>query len=319
MEDYPGNLAEFELRFSTEDVCRDYLVQLRWPEGFRCPRCGCGRFWPQRIVLLHCAGCDYQSSGTAGTIFQDTHAPLTLWFRAMWYITSQKNGTSALGLQRILGLGSYRTAWTWLHKLRRAMVRPGRDRLHGRVEVDETFVGGEEEGISGRRRGEKSLIVIAVEVEDQGLGRVRLRSIPDASAASLHPFVVDSIEPGSTVHTDGWQGYKGLERKGYTCAVTVIGKQRKDAIKLLPHVHLVVSLLKRWLLGTHQGAVSRVHLAYYLDEFTFRFNRRKSKSRGKLFYRLVQQAVLTAPVPYDQLLPGRRIASSDIPPSLGAT
>jgi len=236
----------------------------------------------------------------------------------MWYITSQKNGTSALGLQRILGLGSYRTAWTWLHKLRRAMVRPGRDRLHGRVEVDETFVGGEE-GISGRRRSDKSLIVIAVEVEGQGIGRVRLRSIPDASADSLHPFVVDSIGPGSTVHTDGWPGYKGLEQKGYKCEFTVIGKQRKDAIKLLPHVHLVISLLKRWLLGTHQGAVSRAHLAYYLDEFTFRFNRRKSKSRGKLFDRLAQQAVITAPAPYDQLMQGRRSAFPAKPQSLGAT
>ena len=319
MEDYPRNLAEFERRFATEEVCRDYLVQLRWPDGFRCPRCGCGKFWPQRVILLHCAACDYQSSVIAGTIFQDTHAPLTLWFRAIRYITSQKNGTSALGLQRILGLGSYRTAWAWLHKLRRAMVRPGRDRLHGRVEVDETFVGGEEDGISGRRRGDKSLIVVAVEVEGKGIGRTRLRSIQDASANSLHSFVVDSIEPGSTVHTGGWQGYKGLEQKNYKCESTVIGKQRKDAVKLMPHVHLVISLLKRWLLGTHQGAVSRAHLAYYLDEFTFRFNRRTSKSRGKLFYRLVQQAVTTAPAPYDQLVQSRKSTSSSKPQSLGVT
>jgi transposase-like protein len=319
VEDYPRNLAEMERRFATEDACRDYLMQLRWPDGFRCPRCGCSRFWPQRVILLQCAACGYQSSATAGTIFQDTHAPLTVWFRAIWYVTSQKNGTSALGLQRVLGLGSYRTAWTWLHKLRRAMVRPGRDRLHGRVEVDETFVGGEEDGIVGRRRGDKSLIVIAVEVQEHGLGRIRLRSISDASAASLHPFVVDSIEPGSTVHTDGWQGYRGLDQKGYACEVTVIGRQRKDAIKLLPHVHLVVALLKRWLLGTHQGAVSRAHLAYYLDEFTFRFNRRTSKSRGKLFYRLVQQAVLTAPAPYNQLVPDQKNTSFALPQPLGAT
>ena len=319
MEDYPRNLAEFERRFGTEEVCRDYLVQLRWPDGFRCPRCKGGKFWPQRVILLQCAACDYQSSVTVGTIFQDTHAPLTLWFRAMWYIIGQKNGTSALGLQRILGLGSYRTAWTWLHKLRRAMVRPGRDRLHGRVEVDETFVGGAEEGISGRRRGDKCLIVIAVEVEDNAVGRIRLSSLPNASAASLHSFIVDAIEPGSTVHTDGWQGYQGLEQKGYQCETSVIGRQRKDAVKLLPHVHLVASLLQRWLLGTHQGAVSRAHMAYYLDEFTFRFNRRKSKSRGKLFYRLVQQAVATAPAPYGQLVPRRRSASSAQPQAIGAT
>ena len=255
-------------------------------------------------------------------MFQDTHAPLTLWFRAMWYITSQKNGTSALGLQRILGLGSYRTAWAWLHKLRRAMVRPGRDRLHGRVEVDETFVGGEEDGVRGRRRGDKSLIVVAVEVEGKRVGRIRLRSIPDASAGSLHSFIRDSIEPGSTVHTDGWPGYQGLEKKGYTCEISVIGKQPKDAVKLLPHVHLVVALLKRWLLGTHQGAVSRVYLSYYLDEFTFRFNRRKSKSRGKLFYRLVEQAVTTSPVPFGQLVPAEESAESASPAepqAVGAT
>lgn len=183
------------------------------------------------------------------------------------------------------------------------MVRAGRDRLQGRVEVDETFVGGEEDGIGGRRRGDKSLIVIAVEVEGKRVGRIRL------PAASLHSFIGDSIEPGSTVHTDGWQGYKGLEQKGYPCETSVIGKQRKDAVKLLPHVHLVVALLKRWLLGTRQGAVSRAYLAYYLDEFTFRFNRRKSKSRGKLFYRLVEQAVTTPAVPCRQLVPVEESAS----------
>jgi transposase-like protein len=319
MEDYPRNLGEFERLFATDELCRDYLMHLRWPTGFRCPRCGGNKFWPQRIILFHCADCDYQSSVIAGTIFQDTHAPLTLWFRAMWYITSQKNGTSALGLQRILGLGSYRTAWAWLHKLRRAMVRPGRDRLQGWVEVDETFVGGEEDGVRGRRRGDKSLIVVAVEVEGKRVGRIRLRSIPDASAASLHSFIRDSIEPGSTIHTDGWPGYQGLEKKGYPCEISVIGKQPKDAVKLLPHVHLVVALLKRWLLGTHQGAVSRVYLSYYLDEFTFRFNRRKSKSRGKLFYRLVEQAVTTPPVPFGQLVPVEESASPAKPQAVGAT
>jgi len=319
MEDYPRNLAEFERRFATDEGCRDYLMHVRWPSGFRCPRCGGDKFWPQRVTLLHCAACDYQSSVIAGTIFQDTHAPLTLWFRAMWYITSQKNGTSALSLQRILGLGSYRTAWAWLHKLRRAMVRPGRDQLKGRVEVDETFVGGEEDGVRGRRRGDKSLIVIAVEVEGKRIGRIRLRSIPDASAASLHPFIADSVEPGSSVHTDGWPGYKGLEQKGYRCETTIIGKQPKDAVKLLPHVHLVVALLKRWLMGTHQGAVSRAYLAYYLDEFTFRFNRRKSNSRGKLFYRLIEQAVTTAPVRLDQLVPVQESALLARPQGVGST
>src|SRR5674476_1158834 len=175
MREYPLTLEEFEKKFNTEEACRDYLFELRWPNGFDCPKCGNNKAWPIGNVLFECSKCNYQTSVIAGTIFQDTHKPLTLWFRAIWYVTSQKNGTSALGLQRILGLGSYRTAWTWLHKLRRSMVRPGRDRLHGRVEVDETFVGGEEDGISGRRRGDKPLIVVAVEVEDKSIGRIRLR------------------------------------------------------------------------------------------------------------------------------------------------
>jgi transposase-like protein len=295
MEEYPGNLAEFESRFSTEEGCRDYLFRLRWPNGFRCPRCSGVKGWPQRTVLIQCADCGYQASVTAGTIFQDTHKPLALWFRAMWYVTSQKNGASALGLQRVLGLGSYQTAWAWLHKLRRAMVRPGRDRLTGWVEVDETYLGGLEEGVAGRRRGDKALIVVAAQADGKRIGRIRLRMIRDASAESLHPFVADSIEPGSTVHTDGWQGYKGLNQLGYTHEVTILHGRRHEARQLLPRVHLVVSLLKRWLLGTHQGAVSPAYLEYYLDEFTFRFNRRRSKSRGKLFFRLVEQAVVTDP------------------------
>lgn len=225
-----------------------------------------------------------------------------MWFRAMWYVTSQKNGASALGLQRVLGLGSYETAWTWLHKLRRAMVRPERERLGGWVEVDETVVGGLEAGVAGRQTLTKELVAIAAEVDGPGIGRIRMRRIADASAASLHAFIGDSIEPGSTVHTDGWQGYAGLEGKGYDHEVSKVRGRRKEASRLLPRVHRVASLLKRWLLGTHQGAVAPQHLPYYLDEFTFRFNRRKSKSRGKLFYRLMQQAVRTAPVPYDSLV-----------------
>jgi Transposase zinc-ribbon domain/ISXO2-like transposase domain len=200
MEDYPRNLAEFEARFSTEAACREYLVRLRWPDGFRCPRCGGQKTWPLSDAVLQCAGCNYQSSVTAGTIFQDTRKPLTLWFRAMWAVTSQKNGASAIGLQRVLGLGSYKTAWTWLHKLRRAMVRPGRDRLSGCVEVDETFYGGEEEGVRGRQTENKSLIVIAAQEDGAGIGRIRMRRIPDASAQSLMPFIEEVIASGSVVH-----------------------------------------------------------------------------------------------------------------------
>jgi transposase-like protein len=219
----------------------------------------------------------------------------------MWYVTSQKNGASALGLQRALGLRSYQTAWVWLHKLRRAMVRPDRDQLSGRIEVDEAYVGGEEEKVLGKHLQNKALIVVAAEVDGTRIGRIRLKQIPDNTYGSLRPFIQETLARGSTVITDGHNGYDGLERFGYQHEVHVIGSRRRNASEVLPRVHLVISLLKRWLLGTHQGAVSVIHLPYYLDEFTFRFNRRNSKSRGKLFYRLIQHAVATPPTTYPQM------------------
>jgi transposase-like protein len=293
---------ELEAAFSTEAACREYLARLRWPDGFRCPRCGSGKSWPVRSVLFQCAACGCQTSVTAGTIFQDTRTPLPVWFRAMWWVTTQKNGASALGLQRVLGLKSYETAWTWLHKLRRAMVRPGRELLSGRVEVDECYIGGPEEGLPGRLNLDKTLVVVAAEEDGAGIGRIRMRKILDASAESLTPFVRDSVELGSAVHTDGWLGYLPLKNNGYRHEVTYLKGKSKTPSELLPRVHRVISLVKRWLMGTHQGAVSQKHLDYYLDEFTFRFNRRRSKSRGTLFYRLAQQAVTVDPVPLDHLI-----------------
>src|SRR5213594_4020432 len=215
MEDYPRNLAEFEARFSTEEACREYLVRLRWPEGFSCPACASVRAWATERGLFMCASCGHQTSATAGTIFQDTRTPLTLWFRAVWWVVSQKNGASALGLQRVLGLGSYRTAWTWLHKLRRAMVRPGRDRLCEGVEVDETFVGGLQPGGGRRHIGKKALVAVAAEIRGRAIGRIRLRRVPDSSADSLLPFIKDAIAPGALIVTDGLQTYRGLPDLGY--------------------------------------------------------------------------------------------------------
>jgi transposase-like protein len=275
-------------------------MELRWPEGFVCPRCHGHEVWTTERNLLVCTKCQYQASLTAGTIFQDTRKPLSVWFKAVWWVTTQKNGASALGLQRVLGLRTYCTAWTWLHKLRRAMVRPGRDKLSGRVEVDETYLGGLEEGVHGRQTEKKALVAVAAEEDGSRIGRIRLRRIPDASKTSLHGFVRDSIASGSVVHTDGWEGYNGID--DYEHEVTVLRGRKQSASELLPRVHRVVSLLKRWLLGTHQGAVSPEHLDYYLDEFTFRFNRRGSHSRGKLFYRLLQQAVAIEPAPYKDLI-----------------
>jgi transposase-like protein len=303
MEDYPKTLMEVESRFRKEEDCREYIFKLRWPDGFRCPRCEGSKGWPiQRNQFYQCAKCNHQVSVTSGTIFQGTRTPLVMWFRAIWWITSQKNGASALGLKRILGLGSYETAWTWLHKLRRAMVRPGRDRLSGIIEVDETYIGGLEEGLRGRQIEKKALIVVAAQVDGKGIGRIRMKRINDASSESLHSFIAFSIEPGSTVHTDGWDGYNGIKAIGYKHKVTVIKHKRSAASDLLPRVHRVVSLLKRWLMGTHQGSVSHEHLDYYLDEFTFRFNRRTSQHRGKLFYRLLQHAVQTQPAPYGKIV-----------------
>ena len=223
----------------------------------------------------------------------------------MWHVTSQKYGGNALGLKRVVGFGSYQTAWIWLHKMRHAMVRPDRDRLAGKVEVDETYVGGEESGVSGRETEKKAIVVIAVEVhEPYGFGRVRLRRVPDVSGASLIPFVCDMIEPGAEVLTDGWSGYNGLPEHGYVHRKTILSSSGNPAHVLMPGVHRIAALLKRWLLGTHQGAVRNKYLDYYLDEYTFRFNRRASRARGLLFYRLVQQAVQVDHISRKQIILG---------------
>jgi len=302
MEEYPRTMQEFEEKFASEQSCIDYLIRLRWPDGFRCPRCGHERFWGMNRGLYRCTSCDLQTSITAGTIFQDTRKPLKLWFQAMWYITNQKQGVSALGLQRVLGFGSYRTSWIWLHKLRCAMVRPGRDRLGGAVEVDETYIGGSKPGKRGRGAAGKVLVLVAAQEDENRIGRIRLRRIADASANSLEEAVQEMVVPGSIVRTDDWSGYRGLVRHGYIHDVV-----RKDASigeNLLPLANRVIALLKRWLLETHQGAVQISHLDYYLDEYTFRFNRRTSRSRGKLFYRLIQQAVSIEPVTGNSIIGG---------------
>ena len=219
-------------------------------------------------------------------------------------MTDQKHRLSASGLQRLLGLGSYRTAWLWLQKLQRAMVRPGLDRLEGQVEVDETYVEGVEARGRGRHLGSKALIAIAAQIDRKGIGRIRLRRISAASATPLVAFVKHVIEPGSVVITDGWEAYAGLKQEGFKHRPRVISTSNRTASVLLPRVHRVAALLKRWLLGTHRGALSSEQLDSYLDEFTFLFNRRTSKYRGKMFYRLVAQAVAGEPSPCSRLVTG---------------
>jgi len=304
-EDFPKTLLELERRFSCEDACVEYLAALRWPGGWVCPRCAGTDAWSVRRNRWLCGYCRYEMSVTAGTVVQDSHLPLTIWFRAMWQITSQKNGISALGLQRVLGLGSYKTAWAMLHKLRRAMVRPGRDRLDGVVEVDETYWGGEETGAIGRRTEIKAMIIVAAQEDGKGIGRIRLRSIPNLTKATLHGFIAQAITPGSTVRTDGLPAYMGLDGYAHDRQTQ---RHQAEGEHVLPRVHRVISLLKRWLLGTHQGAIGQDHLNDYLDEFTFRFNRRTSTSRGKLFYRLAQQVVQVGPAPFGTLIKPQPVA-----------
>lgn len=303
---YPRTLRELEAAFPGDEACREYLARLRWPEGFVCPACKGRKAWVARRGLWVCSSCGHQASATAGTIFHDTRLPLSIWLRAIWWVTSQKTGASALGLQRVLGLSSYRPAWSLLHKLRRAMVRPGRDRLNGVVEVDETFVGGVEPGGGRRHIGKKALVAVAAEVRGRAIGRIRLHRIHDSSADSLMPFVQQAVAPGARVITDGLATYLGLPALGYRHSRKLILGDPGKATSLLPRVHRVASLLKRWLLGTHQGGVSREHLDYYLDEFTFRFNRRSSRHRGLLFYRLLENAMAIAPVPYKSIIKGVR-------------
>lgn len=300
-EDYPRTLMELEQRFSTEEACCEYLAKLRWPSGFVCPHCQATEAWRMAGGLWLCRGCRHQASVKVGTIFQDSRLPLKAWLRAMWHVTSQKNGASALGLKRVMGWGSYETAWTCLHKLRRAMVRPGRDRLAGVVEVDETYIGGERPGKRGRGAAGKTLVVIAAQADgERKIGRIRLLRLASAAEVSLTSAVIEMVEPGSFVQTDDWNGYQGLPAAGYEREILRPSLELGE--NLLPRCHRVASLLKRWLLGTHQGAVRPKQLDYYLDEFVFRFNRRNSRSRGKLFYRLAQQAVQLAPSPYARIV-----------------
>ena len=296
---YPGTWREFRSWFADEAACVAYLEQLRWGAGFRCPKCGNEKGWRTTDGRWSCSACARKVSVTAGTVFDRSRISLQDWFAAAWYMTNQKHGVSALGLQRLLGLGSYQSAWTILQKLRTAMVRPGRDRLRGAVEVDESYVGGIEQGVRGRGTNKKFIVGIAIEVlSPKGFGRVRLRRIRDVSGDSLVPFVCDAVEPGAVVRSDGWRGYNDLPEHGYRHQPIVLSRTGDPAHVSMPRVHGVASLLKRWLLGTHQGSVTAAHLDAYLDEFAFRFNRRHSRRRGLLFYRLLQHAVVTGPTRY---------------------
>jgi transposase-like protein len=302
--DYPATFQQLSSWFRDDDACRDYLARLRWPEGFTCPACGGREYWMTGAGLWMCRSCQRRTSVTAGTILHRSRLPLTTWFAAVWFVTSQKTGVSALGLQRVLGFGSYETAWAWLHKLRRAMVCPDRELLRGVVEVDETYIGARGAGRDGRGTP-KTIVVIAVETppgQRRQLGRVRLTRAPQASIQHLCGFISYSVEKGATIRTDGLAAYRHVVERGYVHEPVNIVATKKPAHILLPGTHQIASLLKRWIAGTlHQG-MSDKHLDFYLDEFAFRFNRRTSRSRGLLFYRLLQQAMNTDPHPWNDLI-----------------
>jgi len=310
LRELPRTLPAFVRRFGTDAKCRAYLVRARWPEGFRCAGCGHGEAWSHKKRLIEeCRSCGRQHSILAGTMFEQTKTGLAKWFLAIYLVTSSKGGISAMELQRQMGFGSYGTAWTWLHKIRRATIRPDREPLQNRVEVDETLVGGVRPGKSGRAAAGKTVVAGAIEAKPgkgrkRPLGRLRLQAIPDASAASLEGFIAADTAKPLTIATDGWAGYRGLKGKGYSHEPINLSASWGDASLRLPAIHLVFSLAKRWLLGTHHGAVRSKHLQRYLDEFVFRFNRRNANAVSHGFARLIQHALNTPPTTYRGIVNG---------------
>src|SRR3954469_3997756 len=307
-DDLPEDMPSFVARFGTDEQCREYLFKARWPDGFRCSACGHGDAYALKTKIVYeCVACRKQHSLLAGTIFEQTKTGLGRWFLAIYLVTSSKGGIAATELQRQLGFGSYGTAWSWLHKIRKAMVRPDRQPLAGRVEADESYVGGPRPGKRGRGAAGKTLVGGAVEAgrgEARGrrLGRLRLAVLPDASAASLDAFLAANVAKPATVATDGWRGYLGLPAEGYDHEPVSSSASRGDAALRLPGIHLVFSLVKRWLLGTHHGAVGEKHLPAYLDEYVFRFNRRTATLVSHGFARLIEQAVKTRPTTYREII-----------------
>jgi transposase-like protein len=292
--DYPRTFQEFNDWFNSEDKCLQFIAKLRVFQGFRCPACGIV-FSNLSLIergLFLCGQCKRQTSITTGTLFHKTHKPLRTWFLAMWFVTSQKHGASALGLKRVLGLENHNTAWDWFHKLQRGMVQQGQDKLQGPVEVDESYFSGVV--TQARRHGAvgKAIVAIAAEVRGQGTGRIRMAVVPDVSAETLHKFILENVHSGSEVRTDGWSGYNGLNDHGYMHKVINTLASGDPARVVMSRVHRVASLLfSRMWFGTHQSAIRPSHLTYYLDEYTFRFNRRNSKAKGLLFYRLMEQVI----------------------------
>lgn len=278
---FPKSLREFQVKFASEEACRSYLISCRWPDGFVCPRCR-ARCAYELLELRRwqCVACRYQVSLTAGTVLHNTKTSLTSWFWAAYLMTTDKRGISALLLQRQLALPRYETAWMMLHKFRRSMVNTAREPLWGDVEVDETWVGGQQAGLRGSRqlKGRKAaLVIVAVEKRGKASGRVRMAVIPDFKSVTLKAFVQQNVAPGATIYTDGLKSFTGLEQAGFrhiSRAQPLQTDLRRGAKSAVPLADRAIGNLQQWLIGTYHG-VSRDQLQAYLDEFVFRHNRRK--------------------------------------------
>lgn len=310
-EDFPKNEVEFDHRFFTDQACLEYLFQLRWPDGFVCSQCGHTGYWRSARELYLCRQCEHQQSVTAGTIFHGTKKPLSVWFKALWWFSTRKSSVNAVSLQELLGLGSYQTAWRWLQKLRTCTIFPDREKLSGDIEADEFYLGGERSGKRGRGADHKCKVAVAIERKGRKLGRLRMQVVDRCSADELIPFATNNIATGSIITTDGWKGFCGLEEAGYVHK-RILQSKADDKDSVLPGVHLITSLVKRVILGTFQGRFEEQYLQRLLDEYVFRFNRRTTKSVGKRFWRIMQQAVASAPLTNKDLVltPARYLAST---------
>lgn len=295
--EFPKTLPDFDRLFPNDEACLEFLELVRWGDGFECQECGYDQFWKMATGLRRCRDCEFKNSVKTGSIYEKSKLGLKMWFYAVWWITSQKNGVSALSLQRFLGIGSYETSWLLLHKIRSAMVFADRSLLTGDIEVDEAFLGGVRTGKRGRGAEGKQMIVIAAEFSGKKkIGRIRIQRSSAASAEELENFIKKNIAPKSAVHTDGWRGYNGVAGLGFKHHAQKAALVDPD--DLLPRINIVTALLKRWILGTHQGRLDLKHMDSYLEEFVFRFNRRTSKARGLLFQRVIENSFKTAPSTY---------------------
>ena len=302
-EDFPCSEVEFENRFNTEQACRDYLFNMKWPDGFQCRNCGHKEYWISAKHLYICTRCETPHSLTAGTVMHATKKPLPYWFKAMWWFTTRKSGVNAVNLKDLLGFGSYQTAWLWLHKLRSCTIRQDRERLSGTVEVDEFVIGGQKPGKRGRGANGKTIVVAAVEKKAKKLGRIRLQVVPDCSGDILEQFISTNVIPESTVVTDGWRGYNFLDKSSHIHD-QIVASRTPQKNSVLPGVHLIASLVKRLILGTFQGRFAPEHLQSYLDEYVFRFNRRNSRNIGKNFMRIAQQVNSSTKTTYKEIIGG---------------